>query len=50
LIKLSEVYEQEQAAVPKLCALYGDLRTSASDPEIVKQAGLRQKELKCPSR
>jgi len=46
LVKLSEIYEQEGVAVPKLRALYEDLRASSADPEIVKQATQRLKELK----
>ena len=46
LVKLSELYEQEGAAAPKLRALYEDLRTSTTDPEISKQAAQRLQELK----
>jgi TolA-binding protein len=45
LVKLSEIYEQQSVPTPKLKVLYEDLRTSSSDPEIVKQASLRLKEL-----
>jgi TolA-binding protein len=45
LIKLSEYYEGEGAPAPKLKVLYQDLQNSSSDPEVVKQAGLRIKEL-----
>lgn len=45
LIKLSEIYEQESAPAGKLKALYQDIRVSSSDPEVVKQATLRLKEL-----
>jgi len=46
LIKLSEFYEGESAPAPKLKALYQDLQSSTSDPEVAKQAGIRLQELK----
>jgi len=46
LVKLSELYEQEGAAAPKLRALYQDLKASSTDPEIAKQAAQRLQELK----
>lgn len=46
LIKLTEYYEQEGQPAAKLKILYQDLANSSSDPEIVKQANLRLKELK----
>jgi len=45
LVKLSEIYEAEGAPANKLKALYKDLASSSTDPEIAKQANLRLQEL-----
>ncbi len=45
LVKLSEIYEAQGAPPAKLKALYQDLASSSTDPEIAKQSAARLQEL-----
>jgi len=46
VLKLIDLYEQQGAPASKLRPLYQDVTQNSTDPEVVKQANLRLKELK----